>query len=70
MSEIAKAYKNTDRELWREELDDAYSPVIYVTEHNNITICVGGRCITRTVWGWHNAVANQIDFPEKYPSGG
>lgn len=43
---------NTDREIWRETPDDAYSPSIHVTADGKIGISVGGYVIVKDVHEW------------------
>lgn len=52
--------KNTDRELWRLDPDDYYSPSIHVTESGGIGIDVGGTVIVRPAEEWH------ASFTENY----
>jgi len=46
--------KNTDKEIWRQTLEDYYSPSIHVTEQGAIGIKCGGHVIVATVQAWHN----------------
>lgn len=50
---MEQAVANTDREIWREDPDDAYSPSIHVTEDGKIGINVGGTVFVRDVRNWH-----------------
>lgn len=50
-------YKNTDREIWRETLDDFYSPSMHVTASGSIGINVGGHVIVMPVREWHKLAA-------------
>jgi hypothetical protein len=50
-------FKNTDRELWRETPDDAYSPRIFVTAGGSIGIAVDGLVIVKPVREWHALAA-------------
>lgn len=47
------ACKNTDKEIWRENLGDFYSPSIHVTEFNGIGINCGGYVLVAPVKKWH-----------------
>jgi len=58
------AYKNTDRELWREQ-GDFYSPSIFVTEGGGIGISVGGLVYVRPVREWHGLVDETERLAEK-----
>lgn len=57
------AFKNTDKEIWREENKDAtdpdnfYSPSVHVTEKGEIGITVNSCTIVRTVEQWHELVS-------------
>ncbi len=48
------ACKNTDRNLWRKNLN-GLGPSIHVTEHGGIGIDVGGHVIVAPVERWHEA---------------
>ena len=51
-------HQNTDRELWRKDKEDTYSPSIHVTQSGRIGINVGGTVITRSVEEWHRLATN------------
>lgn len=57
MTKQAKAYANTDRELWREPDTtgnvDFYSPSIHVTERGGIGINCGGTVVVMPLRQWH-----------------
>ena len=55
---VDQTKKNTNRELFRETPDDFYSNSIFVTEHGEIGISVGGSVIVRTLKQWHQAAQN------------
>lgn len=57
------AYKNTDKELWRETPDDYYAPSIFVTDGGSIGINVGGLCIVKPVRDWHLLAAADEGLP-------
>jgi hypothetical protein len=60
MSELNKermAGINTDKEIWRKIPDDYYSPSMYVTEHGDIGINVGGHVLVAPIEQWHRAGA-------------
>jgi len=44
--------ENTDREIWRKEPGDFYSPYISVSADNEIIICVGGKAYQAPVGVW------------------
>lgn len=46
------AYKNTDRELWREREGDYYANSVFVTDRGGIGFNVGGFCVVRTPAEW------------------
>jgi len=46
---------NNDREIWRKNPGDYYSPSIHVTEHKGIGINVGGYVIVAPIEAWHEA---------------
>jgi len=50
------ALKNTDRELWRKNPGDYYSPSIHVTQKGDIGINVGGYVLVASVERWHKAL--------------
>lgn len=58
---MAKTGKNTDRELFRERLNDpldpgdVYSPSIHVTQNGMIGMSVGGRIIQMSIRDWFKA---------------
>jgi hypothetical protein len=43
-----------DREIWRREPANSYSPSIHVTAEGGIGIDVGGLVIAMDVEDWHN----------------
>jgi len=47
------AAENTDKKIWQENPDDAYSPTIHVTQHGGIGINVGGYVMVKPVREWH-----------------
>ena len=53
---------NTDKEIWRENENDFYSPSIHVTKENGIGINVAGKVIVLPVKQWH-------EIAEAYLSG-
>jgi hypothetical protein len=59
---VQQALVSTDRELWRETPDDAYSPSIHVTAAGGIGINVGGTVVVRTVREWHGLVVQPPDL--------
>jgi len=52
--------KNTDRELWRRNPDDYYSPSIHITSSGHIGINVGGHVIVQSIEQWHQCVSDNI----------
>lgn len=58
---LSGAAKNTDRELFRERLDDAsdpgdyYAPSVHVTQDGMIGMNVGGHVIVMPIGDWHKA---------------
>ena len=62
-----EAYKNTDRELWRERAGDYYADSIHVTESGEIGINVGGRVLVATAQRWHDAGIKAFTVDEKLP---
>jgi len=48
-----KAQHNADKEVWREEPDNYYSPSLRVTQGGAIGIDVGGTVIVKTIRDWH-----------------
>ena len=52
--------KNTDVEIWREILDDYYSPSIHVTKKGGIGINIGGRAIVMDVRTWHDLACKTL----------
>lgn len=50
-----KAYKNTDREIWRESIGGYYNNSIHVTEQGAIGINCGSHVIVAPVEKWHEA---------------
>lgn len=58
---------NTDRELYREDLQDPldpdnfYAPSIHVTQDGRIGMSVGGMVIVMSIRNWHNAVRKEIE---------
>ena len=50
--------QNTDKEIWRENEDDYYSPSIHVTEQGAIGIDVGGTVIVKSIKDWHKLATN------------
>lgn len=57
--------ENTDKEIWRRDKDDYYSPSIHVTKGGGIGIDVGGKVIVKTVEEWHKASAANERGPEE-----
>jgi hypothetical protein len=51
--EINNCAVNTDKEIWRENPDDYYSPSIHATQNGHIGISVGGRVIVLDIQTWH-----------------
>jgi hypothetical protein len=51
-----KGVMNTDKEIWRRNPDDYYSPSIHVTKEGNIGINVGGKVIIAPIETWHGAL--------------
>ena len=49
--------KNTDTELFREDVGDYYSPSLHVTQSKAIGINVGGNVIVKSLKTWHGLVA-------------
>lgn len=52
-SQIQGPFKNTDKELWREDPGNYYSPSLHVTVQGNIGINVGGLVIIMPARSWH-----------------
>ena len=46
-------YQNTDREIWRKDKDNPFSPSIHVTARNGIGINCGSHVIVAPVEAWH-----------------
>ncbi len=63
MATIDGCAKNTDKEIWREIIDDWYSPSIHVTERGEIGINVGGRVFVKTVEEWHKLAREKDNKP-------
>jgi hypothetical protein len=61
MTDRKQQSKNNDKQLWRKVPDDYYSPSISVTEQGNISLHVGGICITHPVEHWFKLASQQID---------
>lgn len=64
-----KAYKNTDKELWREpndkgETDDVYQPSIHVTQNNMIGIDVGGSVYVKSLRDWHDLAGGKLTLKD------
>jgi len=55
-----KAYKNTDRELWREREGDYYADSIFVTEQGAIGINHGGYVRVMPLSGWFEAAGGKF----------
>ena|SRR2546425_196195 len=53
--EVSDTGKNTDREIWRKQPGDYYSPSIHVTESGGIGMDVGGHVIVAPIERWHEA---------------
>jgi hypothetical protein len=49
-----KPCTNTDKEIWRENYDDYYSPSIHVTKQGDIGINYHGHIIVAPVRDWHD----------------
>lgn len=47
--------KNTDKEIWRERLEDFYSDSIHVTADGRIGINSGGHVIVMPIRSWYEA---------------
>ena len=45
--------RNTDKEIWRREPDDYYSPSIHVTEDGAIGLNVSGNVLVQSIEDWH-----------------
>jgi hypothetical protein len=56
--------KNTDREIWRREEGDFYSPSMHVTERGEIGIDVKGFVIVAPAEKWHDAMRRCISADE------
>ena len=56
---------NTDKELWRKDKDDFYSPSIHVTERGEIGINVGGYVTVASVEDWHEAMEHKLRPSDK-----
>jgi hypothetical protein len=54
------AARNTDRELWRENPGDYYSPSIHVTEGGGIGFDVGGNVVVKPLREWHRLAASEL----------
>lgn len=52
--------KNTDKEIWRERLEDFYSDSIHVTADGRIGINSGGHVIVMPASEWHGAAVREI----------
>lgn len=52
--------KNTDKEIWRRDPDDAFSPSIHVTESGAIGMNVNGMVIVMPVEEWHRLGRNFV----------
>ena len=64
MMAMPEAAKNTDRELWRREPDNYYSPSIHVTSGGGIGINIGGLVIVRTTEEWHALAKQPVQQPQ------
>jgi UDP-2,3-diacylglucosamine pyrophosphatase LpxH len=47
--------RNTDKEIWREIIEDYYSDSIHVTETNGVGINCHGHVIVAPIREWHKA---------------
>lgn len=69
MSEVIGSV-NTDREIWREDPGDPYSPSIHVTADGMIGINVGGTVFVRDVRSWHrDADIDMVEYDDRKISG-
>jgi len=59
--------QNTDKELWRKETGDYYSPSIHVTAGGGIGINVGGLVFVKPVEGWHALAKAECDRRKALP---
>jgi hypothetical protein len=56
---------NTDRELYREDLEDPldptnyYSPRVFVTKEGKLGLDVGGSVIVMSIRAWHGLAAKR-----------
>lgn len=55
---MTEAKQNTDREIYSRIQGDYYSPKIYVTEQDLISIDVGGHVISMKIEEWHKLARN------------
>jgi hypothetical protein len=62
-----QAVQNTDREVWRETPDDAYSPSIHVTADGMIGINVGGKVYVKPIQEWHLLAREHHGIYKKCP---
>jgi hypothetical protein len=49
-----KTVQNTDKELWKEDPLDVYSPSLHVTKDGMIGISVGGTVYVKKLRSWHD----------------
>jgi len=53
---IDEAQQDLSREIYREPADDwmgdGYKPSVRVTPSGAITMCAGGKCVTRPISAW------------------
>ncbi len=48
-----KPVQNTDRELWREDVEDRHADTLFVTEGGGIGMNCGGMVIVMPIRTWH-----------------
>lgn len=62
MIEEPQACENTDRELWRDEEVDGFSPSIHVTSDGSIGINVCGTVHVKSIRRWHELAERDMEI--------
>lgn len=58
-------YVNTDKEIWRKEENNYYSPSIHITKDKGVGINVGGKVFVKPIEEWHKLAQSQECSCEK-----
>lgn len=55
--------ENTNKEIWRRNPGDYYSPSIHVTKEGGIGMNVGGRVLVMDVEEWFLCAQRDLNYP-------